>query len=93
MIDPIPTAPPRLPQQSAPTHARAQQLALEFEAAFLAEMLSHASFGAPRQVAGGGAGEDAFASLLAREQARDFASNGGLGLAGKIAESLLRRDE
>ena len=59
-----------------------------FEAQFLAEMLQHAGFGAPRSAFGGGAGEDAFASLLVREHARLLAENGGIGLAERLFEAM-----
>ena len=66
--------------------------AMEFEAAFLAEMLSHSGLGRARTEQGGGAGEEAFSSLLAREQARHFAQAGGIGLAERIFESLARAE-
>lgn len=81
--------------QSEPTLPRAQEAALrrtavEFEAAFLSEMLSYSGLGASRTEMGGGAGEDAFASLLAREHAVAFAREGGIGLAEQIFDSLAR---
>jgi len=71
-----------------PQEVELRRTAVEFEASFLAEMMSHSGFGAARTEQGGGAGEDAFASLLAREHARAFAQEGGIGLAEKIFESL-----
>jgi Rod binding domain-containing protein len=79
----LPTAavPPR-PAAEARLRALSQQL----EAAFLAEMLGHAGFGAARQSFGGGAGEEQFASFLREEQAAAMVRAGGIGLA----ESLFR---
>ncbi|QIK40611.1 rod-binding protein [Pontivivens nitratireducens] len=73
--------------------AALRRTAVEFEASFLAEMLSHSGFGAARTEQGGGAGEDAFASLLAREHAKVFAQKGGIGLADRIFESLVQSSE
>ncbi len=64
-----------------------------FEAAFLAEMLSHAGLGETRDAFGGGAGEDAFSSLLVREQARLMVDRGGIGLAESIHRALALRQE
>ena len=85
---------PTIPDTALPRarqEAELRQKAVAFEAAFLAEMLGHAGIGDARSVGGGGAGEDAFASLLAREQAEGFARAGGIGLADRIYESLVRR--
>lgn len=67
-----------------------------FEAVFLTEMLSHAGMGAQGGGVGGqefdgGAGEDAFASLLTREWATRLTAEGGLGLSDAIYEALLTR--
>jgi Rod binding domain-containing protein len=64
-----------------------------FESVFLAAMLREAGYGAPRAAFGGGAGEDAFAGLLADAQAERIVAGGGLGLAGHIFRALLARDE
>ena len=67
-----------------------------FEAVFLTEMLSHAGMGAQGGGVGGqefagGAGEDAFASLLTREWATRLTAEGGLGLSDAIYKALLAR--
>ena len=62
--------------------------ATEFEIQFLSEMLTHAGFGKPRSEMGGGPGEEAFASLLVREQARLMTQAGGIGLAERLFQSL-----
>ncbi len=70
-------------------HTVLERTAREFEAAFLSEMLQHSGMGRARSAMGGGAGEDAFASLLAREQAKAFADGGGIGLARHVFDSLV----
>ncbi|HEX9858187.1 MAG TPA: rod-binding protein [Paracoccaceae bacterium] len=67
-----------------PLRVQAQAL----EAAFLAEMLSHAGFGAARDSFGGGIGEDQFASFLRQEQATALAQRGGIGLAESLFRAL-----
>ncbi|MDF2235601.1 rod-binding protein [Albimonas sp. CAU 1670] len=64
--------------------------AVEFESMFLAEMLTAAGLGRPPEGFGGGVGEQAFAGLLVREQARLWAERGGIGLAESIYRSLVR---
>jgi flagellar protein FlgJ len=51
-------------------------------------MLTHAGFGKARTEMGGGPGEDAFASMLVREQARLMTEAGGIGLAERLFEAL-----
>lgn len=83
MILPPTTAlpPPRPPND---LHRAAQAL----EAVFLEEMLKSSGVGATPGTFGGGVGEDQFASLLRREQARMMAAAGGIGLAEALFESL-----
>jgi peptidoglycan hydrolase FlgJ len=67
--------------------------AVAFEASFLAEMLKAAGFGRPIEgLGGGGAGEEAFASLLVREQATRMAEAGGIGLAESVFRALVARE-
>lgn len=81
---------------STPTRApaldplRVQARALE--AAFLAEMLGYAGFGAARDSFGGGIGEDQFASFLRQEQATAIVAKGGIGLAESLFHALTRAD-
>jgi Rod binding domain-containing protein len=70
---------------------RLREAAEAFEAVFLAEMLGHAGLGRPRRSFGGGAGEDAFASLLVHEQARLLSRRGGIGLAETLFEAMVER--
>lgn len=77
------------------TPAREQNLrevAQDLEAAFLAEMLRHAGFGAPRASFGGGQGEDQFSSFLRNEQAQAIAERGGIGLAESLFNALVARE-
>lgn len=69
-----------------------KESAIAFEASFLAEMLKHTGLGKSRDSFGGGAGEDAFSSLLVFEQAKLLAERGGIGLAEHIFESLAKRE-
>jgi Rod binding domain-containing protein len=91
-------APASAPPAAAPVPGRAGRLeeirraAVDFEAAFLAEMLKAAGFGRPRESFGGGPGEEAFAGLLAREQAALLAERGGIGLAEHLVRALLRHE-
>ena len=92
MIDPPPAvAPPRAAMP--PTREDAlMEAARALEASFLAEMLGAAGLGDTRAAFGGGAGEDAFGSLLVREQARVMTEAGGIGLARSIYEALAARE-
>lgn len=88
------TLPPLAGQQPAPNRNRAlMKAAQELEATFLAEMLSAAGLGTSRQSFGGGAGEDQFASFLAREQARVMVQAGGIGLSQSIYDALKERED
>jgi Rod binding domain-containing protein len=86
MIEPL--APALPPAREAALREAAQAL----EAGFLTEMLKHSGLGRTPEAMGGGAGEDAFASLLAREQAEAMAEAGGIGLARSIYEALARAE-
>ncbi|XDB00319.1 rod-binding protein [Sulfitobacter sp. LCG007] len=70
-------------------HAAAEQL----EATFVAEMLKSAGLGDSRDVFGGGAGEDQFASFLVQEQAKQIVRAGGLGLTEIIYHALREADD
>ena len=72
--------------------ARLFKVAQELEASFLAEMLSHAGLGDSRESFGGGAGEEAFSSLLTGEQAKLMTEAGGIGLAEAIFNAIRQRD-
>ena len=80
---PAPTRPP--------ADAAAREAAEAFEAAFLAEMLKMSSLNTMPEGFGGGAGEEAFASLLTDEYARLLGERGGIGLAEQVFELLKQR--
>ncbi len=69
-----------------------KETAKAFEASFLAEMLKNTGLGKSRDSFGGGAGEEAFSSLLTTEHANLLAENGGIGLAEHIFNSLAARE-
>lgn len=102
-LQPLPAAPAPLRAPATPTapaadadpaarEAALRGAAQAFEAVFLAEMLKAAGFGTPRATFGGGAGEEAFSSLLVREQADRLAAAGGIGLAEQIFRALMARE-
>lgn len=93
MIESISTAPiPSAPDASALRQATMKSTAKEFEAVFLAEMLSHTSLAETSDSFGGGAGEDAFKSLLTRQWADQLTERGGIGLSETIYQALLARE-
>jgi Rod binding domain-containing protein len=71
--------------------AEARDAAQAFEAAFLSEMLKYTGLNANPDSFGGGAGEEAFASLLTDEYAKLLAERGGIGLAEQVFEVLKQR--
>ena len=73
--------------------AALRSAAVAFETMFLAEALTAAGLGRPPEGFGGGVGEQAFASMLVREQARLWAEDGGIGLAESIYRSLVEKAE
>ena len=62
------------------------------EAAFLSEMLSHAGLNASQEAFSGGIGEEQFASFLREAQAKSIVEHGGIGLAEKLFQSLVKID-
>lgn len=77
---------------AAPTQdleaTKLRELAVEFEAVFLAQMLKSAGLGETTSAFSGGAGEAQFASFLRDAQAREMARAGGLGLSEQIFQLL-----
>jgi Rod binding domain-containing protein len=74
-------------------HPKLWGLARDMEATFLAEMMKSAGVGKPREVFGGGAGEDQFSSFLVQELAAATAGSGGIGLRESIYRSLVGQEE
>lgn len=85
------TAPSALSSAQA-ENPRLRDLAEKLEAAFLAEMLSSAGLGSPRETFGGEEGETQFSSFLVQEQAHAVAAAGGIGLAEAIYHSLVQTE-
>jgi Rod binding domain-containing protein len=93
-MDLSPIAPAGLKTPAAPRAEQAARAAAEaFEASFLAEMLRYSGLNAMPDGFGGGAGEEAFGSLLTDEYARLIAARGGIGLAERVFEILKQRTE
>ena len=80
---PLPPAPDRA--------ARTRQVARDFEASFLAEMLKSAGLGKSRTSLGGGIGEDQFRDFLVRAQAEQLARHGGIGLSDIVFRALMEK--
>lgn len=62
--------------------------AVELEANFLSEMLSHAGFGEMEGSFGGGIGEEQFSSFLRDAYAQKMSEAGGIGLAESIFQAM-----
>ena len=73
------------------TEAATHKAAQDFEASFLAEMLKYTGLNAMPEGFGGGAGEEAFASLLTEQYAHLLAERGGIGLAERVFDVLKQR--
>lgn len=87
---PAPAAPDA--ERDSTREAALRQVAQQFEAVFLAQMMQHAGAGKASQAFGGGAGEEAFRGHLVAEQAKLMAARGGVGLAEQLFEALARRE-
>ena len=87
-IQPLALGETRLPAGPGRSDAELRAVAESFEATFLAEMLSYTGLNAMPEGFGGGAGEDAFSSLLTERHARLLAERGGIGLAERIFDIL-----
>lgn len=82
----------------APAHtadaARARQTAQEFEAQFLAQMISYMFEGIETDgLFGGGSGEEMFRSLMFDEFGKTLARAGGIGLADSVQREILKYQE
>lgn len=79
-IDSLSVTKPKLDELRAVSRA--------LEATFLTEMLKHSGINEPSETFGGGAGEEAFSSMLNQELAKSLADRGGVGLAEHIFHSI-----
>lgn len=78
--------------REAAKDAAAHKAAQGLEASFLAEMLQYTSLNAKPESFGGGAGEEAFGSLLTEQYAKLLAARGGIGLAERIFDVIKNRE-
>jgi len=87
----IPALPPNMQINVAPPAEpdRLKQIAKEFEAAILTELLQAAGADKTASTFGGGVGEDQFASFLLRAQADRIAERGGIGLAELALRAMM----
>ncbi|NIR58900.1 MAG: chemotactic signal-response protein chel [Gammaproteobacteria bacterium] len=73
---------------------RAREVAVEFEANFLAQMLRHMYEDVDTGgLFGGGNAESVNRSLLMEEYGKTLAQNGGIGLADQVMDELLKVQE
>ena len=68
--------------------ARLREAAMEFEAVYLAEMLSSMGMGREPEAFGGGFGAEAFRSFLNEAYAERFVRRGGTGIAEMVYRQL-----
>lgn len=90
-MTPLSRPAPATPAQGVKVVTQDEKLrsaAIDLEAQFLGEMLTHAGFGKSQESMGGGIGEEQFSSFLVQEQAKAMANQGGIGLAETLFEAL-----
>ena len=86
-------ADPAVPH-AAKTAGQAEKAARDFEAVFLGQMLKHIFSGIETDpVFGGGHGETVFRGLLIDEIGKQIADTGGIGIADRVRQDLLRVQE
>jgi flagellar protein FlgJ len=85
-----PTAAPAAPAGRADPAGRLHEAAVEFEAAFLSQVLRGMTSGLGPD---GPFGKEPFGSLLIDEYARLVARSGGVGIASAVQRELLRLQE
>lgn len=82
---------------SAPTPAmksRAHHAAEQFEAVFLGQMFDQMEAGVPVDPTfGGGSGERIYRSMLDQQYAQAVAARGGIGIAKRIYQEILKLQE
>ncbi len=86
-LSPIPLVLPRA-TGAARNDADLHKAAESFEANFLAEMLQYTGLNSMPAGFGGGAGEQAFSSMLTEQYARLLSERGGIGLAERVFDIL-----
>ena len=68
--------------------ARLREVAMEFEAVYLAEVLAGMGVGREPETFGGGFGAEAFRSFLNEAYAERFVRRGGTGIADMVYRQL-----
>ncbi|NJM35733.1 MAG: chemotaxis protein chel [Rhodomicrobium sp.] len=91
-LPPITSASPLPAAAGEPRDARLIENAKAFEAVFVAQMLSHSGL-AEAVSANGGFGGEAYSSALIEQYAEKLVEQGGFGLAEKIYEQLLAKED
>ncbi len=77
----------------AATPEQARQVAEEFEAVFLAQMMEHMFGETTKNTMFSGPGESAFQGMLTEEYAKVTARSGGMGLADALTREILALQE
>lgn len=73
---------------------KAREAAQEFEAVFLAQMVSHMFAGIKTDKNfGGGSSEDIYRSMMAQEYGKTLAKAGGIGIADQVMAEIIRIQE
>ncbi len=70
-----------------------RKIAEEFEASFLAEMLKYSGVNKTSESFGGGAGEEAFSSMLNDAYAQALVKSGGIGIADLVYKSIVEKSK
>ena len=82
------------PAEAAMSKDTAKQVAQEFEAMFLSEMLGPVFESVDTDgLFGGGEGEKIFRSLMVDEYGKAIARSGGVGIADTVQREILRMQE
>jgi len=85
---------PQAPQLSAKNEKQATKVAQDFEAVFIAEILSPMFESLPTDGPfGGGPSEGIFRSMMVEQYSKSLAAQGGLGLADTVKRQLLQAQE
>ena len=87
------TSPAQRSGNTAQTPEAMQQIAEEFEAVFLAQMMEHMMGESTEASFGGGPSENAFKSMLNEEYAKVMAKAGGIGLGDALMREIMALQE
>lgn len=69
-----------------------RKIAEEFEASFLTEMLKYSGVNKTSESFGGGAGEEAFSTMLNDAYAKALVESGGVGIADLVYKSIVEKE-